>query len=70
MVEHLLQVAVRGLSQTVSSSQGWSLHKAILQSLKKCIQADEAWSFGLGAGPFQRRVQIQDSMQRNVCWAG
>ena len=35
MVEHLLQVAVRGLSQTLSS-QGWSLHKAILQSLKKC----------------------------------
>ena len=30
MVEHLLQVAVRGLSQTVSNSQGWSLHKAIL----------------------------------------
>ena len=29
-------MAVRGLSQAVSDSQGWSLHKAILQSLKKC----------------------------------
>ena len=46
MVEHLLQVAVRGLSQTLSSqSQGWSLHKAILQSQifhnsKLCLTED------------------------------
>jgi len=37
VINNCLPVAVRGLSQAVSDSQGWSLHKAILQSLLRSV---------------------------------